>query len=330
WAYMALGAALSAQLLYGIKPAVVAVVAFAAWRIGSRVLRQPMLWAIAAGAFAGVFFLGLPFPVLILIAGVLGWVFRARLRAGGGHGGKAAAGFGPALIDDATPIPAHALFSRAGLVRVLGTGLVLWAASLLLVYLLGGGLYTHLATFFTKAALVTFGGAYAVMPYVFQNAVETYHWLSPAQMIDGLALGETTPGPLIMVVAYIGYVAAWLHAGALSLPLAGALGATVATWFTFLPSFVFILAGGPWVEHTREDFKLAGPLTAITAAVVGAILYLAVYFAGHVFWPADGPDLLAIALAAVAFLALYRNWLGMIPVILGTGLLGFCARLLIG
>jgi chromate transporter len=191
---------------------------------------------------------------------------------------------------------------------------------------------TQMGWFFTKAALVTFGGAYAVLPYVYQAAVEQYHWLTPLQMIDGLALGETTPGPLIMVVAFVGFVGAWGQQvfGPDSQFAAGALAACIVTYFTFLPSFVFILLGGPLVESTHGELKFTAPLTAITAAVVGVILNLAVFFAWHVLWPgatAEAPfaghfEWPAVVLGAAAFVALFRFKIGIIPVIAACGVAG--------
>ena len=331
WLYMSLGAQITTQALYGIKPAVIAVVAFAAWRIGKKVLKQKELWLIAAAAFLAVLLLKLPFPLIVATAGVLGWILRARLRTRSGHIANSVQQSVPAMIDDSTPIPAHARYSKASLFKVLFGGISLWGAGFLITYSMDPTL-TQMAAFFSKAALVTFGGAYAVMPYVFQATVEHYQWLTPAQMLDGLALGETTPGPLIMVVAFVGFVGAWSKAALLSPAAAGVLGACVATYFTFLPSFVFILAGGPLVEHTREDFKLAGPLAAITAAVVGAILYLAVFLAWHLLWPLGWsamPDWFAMVLAVVAWWVLYREKLGMIPVIVLSGLAGALWRYLL-
>lgn len=331
WLYMSLGSQITTQALYGIKPAVVAVVAFAAWRIGKKVLKQNELWLIAGAAFLSVLLFKLPFPFIVATAGVLGWILRARLRASSGHTANSVVPSAVALIDDNTPIPAHARYSKARLLKVLAIAMLLWGVGFLAVYCTDPTL-TQMAAFFSKAALVTFGGAYAVMPYVFQATVEQYQWLTPAQMLDGLALGETTPGPLIMVVAFVGFVGAWSKAALFSPAVAGVLGACVATFFTFLPSFVFILAGGPLVEHTREDFKLAGPLAAITAAVVGAILYLAVFLAWHLFWPlgwASSPDWFALALSITAWWVLYKEKLGMIPVIVLCGLVGALWRYLI-
>jgi chromate transporter len=329
WAYMSLGAALAADALYGIRPAVVAIVAFAAWRIGAKVLRhQKRLWIVPPIAFVALA-LHLPFPAVIGAAALYGWLLRTRL---GGAAAEIASTrlHGPALIDDDTPTPSHAHVSPSRLILILLLGLLLGGtAYALLAWRFGfESLYADMALFFTKAALLTFGGAYAVMPYVFQGAVNTYGWLGTAQMMDGLALGETTPGPLIMVVAFVGFVGGWNAMPDAALP-SGVIGAGVATFFTFLPSFVFIFAGAPWVERTRGNLRLSGPLNAITAAVVGAIVSLAVFFAAQVFWPEgrNGPvDGVAIALAALGWLALWRNWLGMIPLIAISALLGGAYR----
>ncbi|WP_293370673.1 chromate efflux transporter [Nevskia sp.] len=297
WAYLAFGQVpVIAGILYGIKPAVTAIVVHAAIRIGKRALNNAALWAIAAAAFVAIFALHLPFPLIVIGAAMLGYiggrVAPERFRTGGGHG-KSKASSAPSLIDDDTVV-AHASYRSARLVSVLLIGLALWAAVYFaLVASLGfDNPITRMASFFSGAALVTFGGAYAVLPYVFESAVNQFRWLSAPQMIDGLALGETTPGPLIMIVAFVGFVGGWQTdalAGALGpghLFASAALAASVATWFTFLPSFVFILAGGPLVEATRDDLRLTAPLTGITAAVVGVILNLALFFAFHVLWPA--------------------------------------------
>jgi chromate transporter len=328
WLYMTAGAAITRQALYGVKPAVVAIVLFAAWRIGKKVLKRPELWAISLAAFLPVLLLKLPYPVIVLAAGAIGWMLRHRLAMSSAETARHVLAKQPALIDDDTPVPIHARYSRERLALVLFGGVAIWAAAMLAVQGLDHSL-GQMARFFTQAALLTFGGAYAVMPYVFQGAVEHYHWLTPAQMLDGLALGETTPGPLIMVVAFIGFVGGWTHGIYADLAMGGVLGACTATFFTFLPSFVFILAGAPLVERMREDFSLSGPLSAITAAVVGTIVYLAVYLGGHVFWPggaAASVDWFAVLLAAGAWWLLYREKLGMIPLILICGLAGFVVQ----
>jgi chromate transporter len=333
WVYMAYGDVPAiAGMLYGIKPAVTAIVVFAAWRIGSRALKNAWLWGIAVAAFVAIFALDVPFPLIVLGAGIAGF-FGGRLApevfaVGGGHG-KAGVSFGPAWIDDDTPAPAHAAFSWRKVARVLAICIGIWLAAF-------GGLtaaygwdavLTQMAWFFTKAALLTFGGAYAVLPYVYQGAVENYQWLTPVQMIDGLALGETTPGPLIMVVSFVGFVGGWSRAifGPESLFLSGAAAAAVVTFFTFLPSFFFILLGAPFIESTHGNLKFTAPLTAITAAVVGVIVNLAVFFAYHVLWPhglGGSFEWASAAIGVVACIALFRLKVGVIPVIAGCGLLG--------
>jgi chromate transporter len=339
WAYMAFGhVSAVAGLLHGIKPAVTAIVVFAAWRIGSRALNNAWLWGIALAAFVAIFALRLPFPLIVLSAGVIGYLggrhAPARFSAGGGHGG-AARSLGPALIDDDTPTPEHARFSAARSWRVLAVFVGLWGLAIGALALAFGwhAVLTQMAWFFTKAALLTFGGAYAVLPYVHQGAVEHYQWLTATQMIDGLALGETTPGPLIMVVAFVGFVGGWTHSlfGPDGLFLAGAVAATVVTFFTFLPSFLLILLGGPFIETTHGNLKFTAPLTAITAAVVGVIAHLAAFFAILVLWPRGfgGPfDGAAAAIGVAAAVALFRFKSGVIPVVLVSGLAGIALALL--
>lgn len=335
WIYLAFShVSLVAGILYGIKPAVVAIVLAAAWRIGSRTLKNGWLMGIAAAAFMAIAVLRLPFPFIVLGAALLGLlggrIAPSVFRVGAGHAAShVQEGFGPALIDDDTPTPEHARFSWRKLIRVTVTGMALGLATWGLLAAIFGvpSPLTQMGWFFTKAALMTFGGAYAVLPYVYQGGVETYQWLSAAQMIDGLALGETTPGPLIMIVAFVGFVGGWAKAilGPDSLLLAGTLGACVATWFTFLPSFIFILAGGPLVEATRNNIRLTAPLTAISAAVVGVILSLALFFAEHVFrlsLPLPQWDFAALALAAASCIALFRYRIGTIPLLLACAIAG--------
>jgi chromate transporter len=344
WIYMAYGQVpLVAGVFHGIKPAVTALVVHAAWRVGARALKNAWLWAIAAAAFVAIFALRAPFPLIVLAAGVIGHVGGRvapdTFRAGGGHG-AAKAGYGPALIDDDTPTPAHARFTWARFARVIVVFVGLWVAAIGALCAAFGwhAVFTQMAWFFTKAALLTFGGAYAVLPYVYQGAVEHHHWLTATQMIDGLALGETTPGPLIMVVSFVGFVGGWTKAvlGPDALFLAGAAAATVVTFFTFLPSFFFILLGGPFIESTHGNLKFTAPLTAITAAVVGVIANLALFFALHVLWPQSlrGPfDVVSALIGIGAAIALFRFKAGVIPVVLGAGLAGLAvtlARPLIG
>ncbi|WP_448092552.1 chromate efflux transporter [Pseudomonas lini] len=338
WVYIAFGEVpVVAGLFYGIKPAVTAIVVQAAHRIGSRALKNNWLWGIAAASFAAIFVFNVPFPLIVLGAAIIGYVggrlAPERFRTGG-HG-AAKKSFGPALIDDDTPTPEHARFSRFKLLRLLLVGAVLWGLPMGILTALFGweGTLTQMAWFFTKAALLTFGGAYAVLPYVYQGAVGHYGWLTPTQMIDGLALGETTPGPLIMVVAFVGFIGAYVQQvfGPDHVFLAGALAATLVTWFTFLPSFLFILAGGPLVESTHNELRLTAPLTAITAAVVGVILNLACFFGYHVLWPNGfgGPlDWPSALIAIAAAIALFRFKRGVIEVLMGCGLIGLAVHLL--
>ncbi len=341
WVYMAYGHVPEiAGVLYGIKPAVTAIVVSAAYRIGSRALKNRLLWAIAIAAFVAIFALNLPFPIIVLAAGLAGYVGGRfapdSFTVGAGHGktGKSA---GPAVIDDETPTPSHAAFTWARFWRVVVLFLGIWAVTMGSLTAIYGwdAVLTQMAWFFTKAALLTFGGAYAVLPYVYQGAVDHFQWLTAAQMIDGLALGETTPGPLIMVVSFVGFAGGWTKVvfGPDSLLLAGAVAATVVTFFTFLPSFFFIFLGGPFIESTHGNLKFTAPLTGITAAVVGVIVNLAVFFAYHVLWPQglgghfEWPS--ALIGVASAF-ALFRLKTGVIPVVFISGLAGLVLALVRG
>jgi chromate transporter len=338
WAYVAYGnVPWIAALFYGMKPAVAAIVLQAVWRIGSRTLkdprRVPFLWTIAILSFACIAWLHVPFPWVVLcaaIAGAVGGRYAPGQFAGGaGHAAQAREhGAESYVIDDDTPTPPHARFTRMRLAAVIGVAAVLWAATMGLLVAAGGwdATLAQMGWFFTKAAFLTFGGAYAVLPYVYQGAVEHFQWLTGPQMIDGLALGETTPGPLIMVVAFVGFVGGWTHQvlGPDMLFAGAALAAVVVTWFTFLPSFLFILAGGPLVEATHGNIKFTAPLTGVTAAVVGVIGTLALFFLEHIAQPvAGGPiDVRALAIAAAAAVALLRYKVGVIPVIAGCALAG--------
>ncbi len=345
-----------AAVFYGIQCAVAALVVHALWRVGSKTLshpfKAPIVWGVALASFCAVQFAGIGFPWVVAVAALIGWV-GGRLApaqfAAAGHTGAAknahAQHMTKALINDDTVTPPHAQFSRTRLLSVLAVGALLWALPMLA--LVGSMGWSHSLTqmgwFFSKAALVTFGGAYAVLPYVNQAAVEQFGWLSAKQMMDGLALGETTPGPLIMIVAFIGYVGQaqeTLRSGAgaglmgTAAFIMGAAGACVATWFTFLPSFVFILAGGPLIETTHGKLGFTAPLKAITAAVVGVIATLAVFFIVHIAFkpavgnPLDNPlwqrvDWLAVAIIAAAGVALFRYQASVIRVILACALAGW-------
>ena len=329
WAYLALGAAVSTTLLAGVKPAVVAIVAFAAWRIGSKTLRHPVLWGLALTSLMVLSFAPISawiFPLLIASAAAVGWLTRKHLKPVG-HGAAKSTTHASALIDDDTPPPAHATLSWGRLARIAVIGIALGAGLWIVLAITGGsdGVLARMGAFFTQAALLTFGGAYAVMPYVFQNAVQTFGWITPAQMLDGLALGESTPGPLIMVVTFIGYVGAAGADNALAMGIAGAL---VATVFTFLPSFLFILLGAPFVERSRGLQAFGAPLTAITAAVVGAILHLACMLGWQVLMPGGTFDVFALTLSAVVFASLLRNWLGIVPLLALSAAAGWAKALL--
>ena len=337
WIYIAFGnTTLVAGLFYGIKPAVTAIVLQAAHRIGSRALKGPVPWVIAASAFVAIFAFNLPFPLIVIAAGVIGALhgrFAPHAYQGGGHGAGAKKSWGAALIDDATPTPEHALFSWPRLLRVVVAGLTLWTVPMAAMIAVWGWdhTFTQMGWFFTKAALLTFGGAYAVLPYVYQGAVTGFGWLTPVQMIDGLALGETTPGPLIMVVAFVGFVGGYVKAlfGPEHLFMAGAVAACIVTWFTFLPSFIFILVGGPLVETTHGNLKFTAPLSAITAAVVGVIVNLALFFGYHVLWPqgfAGTFEWISALIAIAAAVALFRFKRNVIHVIGACAVIGLLVQ----
>uniref|UniRef100_UPI0033658BFC chromate efflux transporter n=1 Tax=Polynucleobacter sp. HIN8 TaxID=3047867 RepID=UPI0033658BFC len=334
WIYIAYGQTpVISALFFGIKSAVTAVVIMAVIRIAKKSVYNRQLILVAITSFVAIFAFNLPFPLIILSAGLYGYYLGKHQpilfsKSSNDHK-TTASNAGSAIIGDHTPLPAHAGFSKIKLIRQLGAASLLWLIPIFILHALfgWGGLYTQLAWFFTKAALLTFGGAYAVLPYVYQSTVEHYQWLSAAQMMDGLALGETTPGPLIMIVAFVGFVAAYsqeLWIGG-SLFLMGALGAVVATWFTFLPSFLFILIGAPFIESTHGNLRFTAPLTAISAAVVGVITNLGVFFAYHLFFPqgpSNSPSLISIAICAIALFLLIRLKWGVISIIGLSGGLG--------
>ena len=330
WVYMRFGDLPQvAAMLAGVKPAVVAIVLFAAYRIGSRVLKNKLLWCIALLAFVAVTVLDLPFPLVIITAALMGSLlhhyFPNQLNVMKAHA-SSHKNHSKAMIDDDTPTPLHAKFRLTRMLQWLGAGIAIWGVAIGSLALVYGwqSVLTQMGWFFTKAALLTFGGAYAVLPYLYQGAVEHYHWLTPHQMIDGLALGETTPGPLIMVVAFVGFVGGWSQAvfGSDSLLMSGVVAASIVTFFTFLPSFLFIFIGAPLIESTQNNLRLSAPLTGITAAVVGVILSLALFFAQHVFFP-DASfstlDTTAVGLAIVSLWLLVKNNLSIIK------LVGLCA-----
>ncbi len=314
-----------ASIFYGLKPAVMAIVAHAVVRIGSKALKNSIMWTLAALAFVGIYFLKAPFPLIILLAGLIGlvggrlWPDRFVIIKPHTKPGR------DSILSDVDLAPEHARVSLARSVRVTLVCLVLWWAP---VGLLGAWLGWQDARFqqgifFSKAAMVTFGGAYAVLPYVAQQAVERFGWLNGPQMLDGLGLAETTPGPLIMVVQFVGFVGAWNQPGNLSPLVAASLGAAITTWVTFVPCFLWIFLGAPYIERLRGSGRLSAALSAITAAVVGVVLNLAVWFGLHVIFPKPGAvDLFAAAVSAVAFVGLWRWKWDIIPVVIGGGTLG--------
>lgn len=315
-------------ILYGIKPAVVAIVVMAVLRIGSRAIKNAVTLAFAISAFIAISVFDVGFPLIVLAAGLLGFVGSKvspnSFKAGGGHGPskQSTEPQQECVIDDHHAPPAHAQPSlmRVALQSILGG--ILWFVPLALLVGWQGwdGTHSRMGWFFTTAALVTFGGAYAVLPFVAHQAVDVYQWLKPGQMIDGLALGETTPGPLIMVVAFVGFVGGWQ---ATDMGWFGAvLGCLIATYFTFLPSFLFILIGAPFIEQMRDEIRLTAALTGITAAVVGVILNLALFFGKTVFLPnvsqinttgeisisslMSSLDWIAMLIAIASFVAMHR------------------------
>ena len=326
-------------IFYGIKPAVVAVVLFAAWRIGSRALKNEVLWGMAALAFVGIFVFKIDFPWIVLAAAILGAIggklLPAKFKSGGGHGASNKE-YGPALIDDDTPTPAHARFSWGKTAIKTITFVAIWIAAMYVV--MDEQTLADMGMFFTKAAFLTIGGAYAVLPYVYQGAVEHFGWLSGAQMIDGLALGETTPGPLIMIVTWVGYMGGVAKSVFPDPIAAGVAGAAVATFFTFLPSFLLILVGGPIVEATRGELKFTAPLTGITAAVVGVIVNLAVFFAWHTFWPqatetavfSGNFEGFSVVVAILSFIALWKYKVDIMKVIGACALFGLVYTFAVG
>jgi len=327
-----------AALFFGLKSAVLAVVLQAVARVGSRALRNRAMTGIAAVAFSGIFFLGVPFPLIILAAGLTGWLGTQAgshlFQVGGSHGVAGADGLAETDSLLGEQLPEHARATIASARRAAGIWLVLWLmpVAVLLLSLGTGNTFSRIALFFSEMAVVTFGGAYAVLAYVAQQAVENYHWLRPGEMLDGLGMAETTPGPLIMVTQFVGFMAAYRDPGSLPPMLAGTLGGLLTTWVTFTPCFLWIFLGAPFIERLRGNRALSGALAAITAAVVGVILNLAVWFALHTWFHEARPvramglsfeapvptslDPWALALSAAALVAVLRFKAGMIPTLL--------------
>ena len=320
---------LVAALFYGLKPVVIAIIAGAVWRIGNRALKGWPAVVIAAAAFAAIYFAGIDFPWIVLAAGLIGWAagLQGSTAFAGGHGhGKAAEG---SAVDAIAVERVERPMLRLAVVSTISVGLLIVPIAVVLL-VFGTRPFADVAELFTKAAFVTFGGAYAVLPYVAEEAVNTYGWLTPDEMLNGLALAETTPGPLILVLQYVGFFAGWKIPGVLTPGLSATISAALATYCTFLPSFWFVLAAAPWIHSIHENPKLSSALGAITAAVVGVILNLAVFLAEGVIIPGGRPDPFAVIVALVAFAVMLR-WKPDIHWLVGGGAAaGLIYRLVIG
>jgi chromate transporter len=326
YVYVAFGNILwIAAIFYGLKPAVLAIVAAAVIRIGSKALKNAVMWSLALAAFVAIYFFRVPFPLIIIGAGILG-LFGSKFlpeyfRGEATH--PSDVDLPAKIVDRSKPTLLHAL-------KVSATWVLIWALPLALTGIFLGTEHTIFreGIFFSKAAVVTFGGAYAVLPYVSQQAVEHYHWLAGPQMLDGLGLAETTPGPLIMVLQFVGFLGAWNHPGNLPPLVSATLGALVTTWTTFVPCFLWVFLGAPYIERLRDVKLLTAALSTVTAAVVGVILNLAIWFGLHVIFPANGTvDWFALVLCAAAFVAMLRYQIDIIPVVLASGLLGLIYKI---
>ncbi|QTP53242.1 chromate efflux transporter [Billgrantia sulfidoxydans] len=328
-------------LFFGLKAAVLAIVVNAVVRIGKRALRNNVMLGIAAAAFVAIFFLDIAFPLIILGAALIGFVGGKAgsplFRVGGGPGAEGASGLADGASLLGAELPDHARPDRAWSLKISAICLTLWLTpvALLLLALGPDNVFSQIATFFSRMAVVTFGGAYAVLSYVAQAAVQHYGWLAPGEMLDGLGMAETTPGPLIQVVQFVGFMGAFRDAAPLDPWLAATLAAILTTWVTFVPCFLWIFLGAPYVERLRDNAALSGAMTAITAAVVGVVLNLAVWFGLHVVFAEVGEwrgaglrllipdvaslDLAALVLSVAALLAIFRFGVGMLKV------LGACA-----
>jgi len=323
--YVAFGhVAWISAVFYGLKPAVTAIVAAAVIRIGRRALKRAAMWAIAAAAFVAIYFFRAPFPAIVVAAGAIG-IVGAKWRPLSSTG----------LVNDESAKQGSVktmrpTFARA--IKVTGVCVVLWFTPIVIAGFAHGwnGTLAREGFFFSKAAMVTFGGAYAVLPYVGQQAVENYHWLTAPQMLDGLGLAETTPGPLIMVVQFVGFLGGWNHPGGLNALVAATLGSAITTWATFVPCFLWIFLGAPHIEQLRGNARLGGALAAVTAAVVGVILNLAVWFGRQTFFPVLGVvDWFAIAAGTAAFAAMQWRNVGIVPVVVASGALGLVWRIML-
>jgi chromate transporter len=314
-----------AAIFYGLKPAVIAIVAAAVIRIGRKALKNAVMWLIAALAFIAIFFFRVPFPLIIISAGMIGLIggkiWKLQFKPVTGPSMESAS-----LLSDEAQSPLHTRFSWSRAARVILVSLVLWFGPTIAIGLWSGEDATLFqeGIFFSKAAVVTFGGAYAVLPYVAQQAVSHYGWLGPGQMMDGLGLAETTPGPLIMVVQFVGFMAGWNHPGQLAPIVAATVGALLTTWVTFVPCFLWIFLGAPSIERLRGNPGLSSALSTITAAVVGVVLNLAVWFGIHALVPEGRPDWFAFLISIVAFTGMVMRKWEIVPVVLwaaGAGLL---------
>ncbi len=350
WIYAAYGhVGVVAALFFGLKAAVLAIVVQAVVRVGGRALKNNVLRGLAALSFIAIFFLNLPFPVVILGSMLLGWLGnRSGLSAFNIAGGHAAAKIADRASLLGEELPPHTRPSLRGSLQAAAIWLFLWLAPVgALVFLFGSGdIYSQIALFFSQMAVVTFGGAYAVLAYVAQEAVGTFGWLKPGEMLDGLGMAETTPGPLIMVLQFVGFMAAFRAPGVLPPLLAGTLGGLLATWVTFTPCFLWIFLGGPYVEVLRANKALSAALATITAAVVGVILNLAVWFAIHTMFRQVTPvrsyglhldvpvlssiDIWAVLLAIAAALAVFRFKVGMLTTLAACSAAGVVLHLLVG
>jgi chromate transporter len=319
-----------AAIFYGLKPAVLAIVAAAVIRIGRRALKNEVMWTLGAAAFVAIFFFHVPFPMIIVSAAAIGFFGgkwkRDKFLVIRRHANSKA----DSVLDDSSAVPEHAKPSLKRALQVSIIWLILWAAPVLFLSLWLGSDHTLVreGIFFSKAALITFGGAYAVLPYVAQQAVQTHRWLSAGQMLDGLGLAETTPGPLIMVTQFVGFLGGWNYSGQLPPIVAATLGALVTTWTTFTPCFLWVFLGGPYVEKLRGNEALTTTLSAVTAAVVGVILNLAVWFGLHVILPGHNMvDWFAVVVGTVTFIGMVRWEWDIVPVVLGAGFAGVAFRI---
>ncbi len=349
WIYAAYGdVGFVSALFFGLKAAVLAIVLQAVVRVGGRALKNNAMRAIAAGSFVAIFAFGAPFPLIVALAAMIGWLGAraglAAFRGGGGHGRS-----GGAHVDDAQTLlgreggPLSGAARRAAF-RAGAVALILWLLPVAgLVWLVPDSVFTEIATYFSKLAVLTFGGAYAVLAWVAQEAVGTYGWLRPGEMLDGLGMAETTPGPLIMVLQFVGFMGAFREAGWAMPMLAGTVGGLLTTWVTFAPCFAWIFLGAPFMEGLRANKALAAALSAVTAAVVGVILNLAIWFAIHVIWrevaqvtlgplslelPVPGSvDPVAAALSVLALIAVFRLNIGMVTLLAAAALGGIALHL---